>query len=1189
VSGKRGRVSHQQVRAALAAVLLAGVAAAPISTYADAIYGNDAVWLGLTGDWNRPANWLPASTPTGTAIFSESYTATIGFSQLDTEIGTIALTADAPEYRFLLRQPFITLDITGRGIIDYSVFRPVFGLLGNLTSIDFEDGSRAGDAVIGIFNHSASVAFSDWASAARAAIFNNGRLLFFDQSSAGRAVIANLNRVEFSDDATAARAAIANAGFVGFNDWSDAGRTAIANARSGSVDFSDRSSAGHAAIANTGFVGFNDRSTAGRAAIANARSGLVDFSGRSSAGHAIIANNGLVSFYDRSTAGSATIATGWSGLTAFYGHSTGGDAQLIIARGGALDISGLTARGMTAGSIAGAGTFYLGSKQLIVGGDNRSTTVNGTIVNGGLAGGRGGSLVKTGNGTLTLTGTNRYSGGTVIKGGVLQLGNGGTTGSIRGKIADDSILAIDRSNRVTLRSAISGSGQVLQLGVGTTVLAHKNTYSGGTVISAGTLAVSANDELGARSGGITFAGPGTLRLTSRFASDRAIDLVAGGTIDTGAHRATLGGIISGPGGLTKTGSGKLVLTGVDTYSGGTTIAVGTLQLGNGGTQGSIIGNVLDNGVFAVDRSDIFTYDGAISGTGGFVQNGAGETVLSGTSTFTGRTIVNAGTLEITGSLMSSVLVNSGGFLTGNGTIGGLNVASGGTVAPSGSIATLNVNGNVTFAPGSTFVVAINPAGPSDKITATGAATLSGGTVEVEPAPGSYTPQTRYTILSADGGVSGSFANVTSSLGILTPSLSGDPDDVFLTLTRNTYYFSDIAQTPNQLAVAGALDASPFASGLVQAVAPLSDPEALQAFDALSGEIHASVDTTMIDEASYLRDAILGRLRSAAYQNAAGPLASFATSGPAATFALAAPPGGGSLAASDAPGVLPAPGPSPVANPDVTFWTQGLGAWGRVVGNGNAAETTDTLGGFVAGADRRFGQNWRAGIAVGYAGSNLTIDERSSTAGINSTSLAAYGGGTIGPWSLRAGSAVSWNHLDTERAIGFPGLSDYATSDYGGQMGQVFGEAGYGLTVGSAAVEPYGGLAFVHLGAQGFTETAATAALSGTGNIESIGYSSLGVRAADTMQLANGMTLLPRAAVAWQHGFGNIVPTASLAFQSTGAAFSVAGVPLARDAALVEAGIDLVVSPRARLGLAYSGQLGGGVYDHAVEGTLTWQF
>jgi outer membrane autotransporter protein len=105
----------------------------------------------------------------------------------------------------------------------------------------------------------------------------------------------------------------------------------------------------------------------------------------------------------------------------------------------------------------------------------------------------------------------------------------------------------------------------------------------------------------------------------------------------------------------------------------------------------------------------------------------------------------------------------------------------------------------------------------------------------------------------------------------------------------------------------------------------------------------------------------------------------------------------------------------------------------------------------------------------------------------------------------------------------------------------------------------------------------------------VGYSTLGVRAATNYLLQNGMMLTPRASVAWQHALGILTPTASLAFASTGAGFNVTGVPLARDAALVEAGGDLQVTAQAKVGIAYTGQLANSVHDHSVKGNFTWQF
>jgi fibronectin-binding autotransporter adhesin len=115
------------------------------------------------------------------------------------------------------------------------------------------------------------------------------------------------------------------------------------------------------------------------------------------------------------------------------------------------------------------------------------------------------------------------------------------------------------------------------------------------------------------------------------------------------------------------------------------------------------------------------------------------------------------------------------------------------------------------------------------------------------------------------------------------------------------------------------------------------------------------------------------------------------------------------------------------------------------------------------------------------------------------------------------------------------------------------------------------------------------ALTGTGNKDDIGYSTLGLRAATYYLLQNGMALIPRALVAWQHAFGAVTPTAALAFQSTGAGFGIAGVPLARDAALIEAGGDLQLTAQARVGASYAGQLANSAHDHSVKGNFTWRF
>ena len=151
------------------------------------------------------------------------------------------------------------------------------------------------------------------------------------------------------------------------------------------------------------------------------------FLNNSSASSATITNNnnGLLSFADTSTAANAIITTNNFALTQFTGNATAGNAQLVTNAGGIVDFSGTSgpagANQVTAGSIEGAGTYFLGANQLTVGGNNLSTTVTGTIEDGGLFGGTGASLVKVGAGTLTLSGINTYTGGTTINGGTLAV------------------------------------------------------------------------------------------------------------------------------------------------------------------------------------------------------------------------------------------------------------------------------------------------------------------------------------------------------------------------------------------------------------------------------------------------------------------------------------------------------------------------------------------------------------------------------------------------------------------------------------------------------------------------------------------------------------------------------------------------------------------------------------------------
>ncbi|WP_246093849.1 autotransporter-associated beta strand repeat-containing protein [Mesorhizobium norvegicum] len=274
---------------------------------------------------------------------------------------------------------------------------------------------------------------------------------------------------------------------------------------------------------------------------------------------------------------------------------------------------------------------------------------------GVLAGMKIGSATDTGtvvfapaSAGIGLLGSNTYE----VAGGTLRAGNsvlssllangvsttvdGGATLDLNG--FDTSVNTLFGSGTITtggatlylsggsnFAGAITGTG-ALHVYWGTQILSGANTYTGGTTIDA----------------------PGTLQLGNGGAGGS----ILGDATDNGAlifNRSdsyTFAGTITGAGTLAQNGTGTTILTGANTYAGGTTIAAGALQLGNGGAGGSIVGDVLDNGALIFNRSDSYTFAGAITGTGTLAQNGTGTTILTGANTYSGGTTIAAGALRI---------------------------------------------------------------------------------------------------------------------------------------------------------------------------------------------------------------------------------------------------------------------------------------------------------------------------------------------------------------------------------------------------------------------------------------------------------------------------------------------------------------------------------------------------------------
>src|SRR5947209_9183232 len=318
---------------------------------------------------------------------------------------------------------------------------------------------------------------------------------------------------------------------------------------------------------------------------------------------------------------------------------------------------------------------------------------------------------------MILSGANTYGNGTSIMAATtLQLGNGGTAGSILGNVLDNGTFAINRSNAVAFDGVISGTGAFQQLGTGTTTLSAVQTYQGSTTISAGVLALTGTASIAASSG-----------------------VVANAKFD-----------ISG-------------------LSGGTSITNLT-----GGSAGTV---ALGNNTLTLTNA-AGTFAGVISGGGGLVKQGSGLFTLSGANDYTGATTVAGGDLRVNGSVAGALAVQSGATLSGTGSVDGLvTIQSGGTPPAGQSPGTLTL-GALNLNSGSTSVFELGSPGvvggaTNDLVNVTGNLTLGVSLSVNAPSAGYYrlfnygtlTPSNFATITGSSNGAPTVLTNVPNQVNL----------------------------------------------------------------------------------------------------------------------------------------------------------------------------------------------------------------------------------------------------------------------------------------------------------------------------------------------------------------------------------------------------------------------------------------
>ncbi|KRA01862.1 autotransporter domain-containing protein [Achromobacter sp. Root565] len=802
----------------------------------------------------------------------------------------------------------------------------------------------------------------------------------------------------------------------------------------------------------------------------------------------------------------------------------------------------------------------------------------------------GAGINKTGYGTLVLNGANVYTQATRLSAGTLSVSNDASLGAplvpmeFRGGTLrvtgttfhnTDRVISLDGAgggfdiadagNTFTIDQDLPGNGTLSKLGAGTLVLTGNNTYGGGTAVRAGTLQVGDGAVSGSIAGIAQIESGGTLAFKR---SDRVV----------------FGGDIVGAGALRQSGTGTLVLTGQNALSGVTTIDAGTLQIGDGGTAGSIAGNIVNNAGLVFNRADDLSYAGALSGAGATSKLGAGTLALSGdSSAYTGTTQLSAGTLQVDGKLGGRVQAAAGTTLTGTGTLNAVTVGSGATLAPGNAAAPygqMALTGDLNFKPGAAYRVATDASGLSSSVRAAGTATLAGTVVQLAQ-NGNYAPSTTYAILNADSGVRGQFDAVSSNLAFLTPSLSYGANQVNLVVDlkqvpvdngngggngggdggTRPIEFADAAVSGNQRAVARALQSLPANSALFRHVLNLPNGAPESAFNALSGEAHASTMSGLQYTAATFTQAPLTRLR-------ANLNAGWMPGTPTAQLGL-----------GDASAL-----PRSAAQP---LWTQVFGNWTTLDGNGNAAKTTQSDAGVTIGGDHAIGGGWRLGGALGYTDSRSRLADRASSSEADSYSVTVYGGKAFeagaGKLNLSLGAAYTWHDVSTQRSTAGAGLDQTLKASYGASTGQVFTEVGYAVPLNDrVTLEPFVAANYSDLRTRGFSESGGDAALRGESSSNKVTTTTLGLHALTTFESAGALGHV-HGTLGWRHAFGDLDPASTLSFVQGSESFTATGAPIARDAAVIELGVGIEVSKRTTVGVVYGGQFGQG--NRQNSGTL----
>ncbi|WP_282295333.1 autotransporter domain-containing protein [Stenotrophomonas sp. PS02289] len=529
-------------------------------------------------------------------------------------------------------------------------------------------------------------------------------------------------------------------------------------------------------------------------------------------------------------------------------------------------------------------------------------------------------------------------------------------------------------------------------------------------------------------------------------------------------------------------------------------------------------------------------------------------------------------------------VRGNGRLAGTGTVGNTWVYDGGRLSPGqDGIGTFNVEGDLYFNAGGVgpdhvdtkayLDVDVRADGASDRVKVSGTAHIGvGSTIEGEQGETgvrvttldpdtSYQAGQRYTILEADGGVTGGFDDVVTNSAFITGTLVQTDKAVHLDLALVTEepeeetieggqerltVFGRVAHTSNQRATAAALDSlhqSGDALALYNQLLMQDEESARRSFDELSGEAYASTRALLLRN-DFLRTGVLAHLRT---------------------------------------------DPAEVANGS-RAWITGGGDARSQRSDGNAAARRDHSEGLLMGYDFSFGEGWTVGAAGGRQSMRQQVRERGTRSEVDALHSGVYAAFRRDALWLRGGVSYADFKVETERSLGAgQPWEQHLRAHYRANAVSTFSEVGIDLPLQTLTLTPYLGLAHTTLSTGGSVEGEGSAALQVLPGRDRVWTTTTGMRAAWDVGSGERNGARIEGGLAWQNQQGDRTVGSTQAFVVGSDAFTVYGAPLARNRALAEIGVVLRPTGSSRVNLFVQGQRGGGERGFAAQASWNVMF